>query len=56
MSKIDIGNTIGIKRNVDKQQRICIPKEFLETLNIEKEGKVEIFLTNDGIFIRKEKK
>jgi len=56
MSKIDVGNTKGIKRIIDKQQRLCIPKDFLDALNISTKDKVEIFLTDEGLFIRKERK
>lgn len=52
--EINLGNTKGIIRKVDSQSRVIIPKGFLERIGIKKsDDKVEIFLTKNGIFIRK---
>ena len=41
---------IGIKREIDRLGRICIPKEMRTLLNLNSE--VEIVLTEEGILIR----
>lgn len=41
---------IGIKREIDRLGRICIPKEMRTLLNLSSE--VEIVLTEEGILIR----
>lgn len=52
--EINLGNTKGVIRKVDSQSRVIIPKDFLERIGIKKsDDKVEIFLTKNGIFIRK---
>lgn len=52
--EINLGNTKGVIRKVDSQSRVIIPKGFLERIGIKKsDDKVEIFLTKNGIFIRK---
>lgn len=52
--EINLGNTKGIIRKVDSKSRVIIPKDFLERIGIKKsDDKVEIFLTKNGIFIRK---
>ncbi len=52
--EINLGNTKGVIRKVDSQSRVIIPKNFLERIGIKKsDDKVEIFLTKNGIFIRK---
>ena len=52
--EINLGNTKGVIRKVDSQSRVIIPKSFLERIGIKKsDDKVEIFLTKNGIFIRK---
>lgn len=52
--EINLGNTKGVIRKVDSQSRVIIPKNFLERIGIKKtDNKVEIFLTKNGIFIRK---
>ena len=43
-------STIGIRRKIDKTGRLCIPKEMRDLLKLER--KVEIFLTEDGVFVR----
>ncbi|MGM9881489.1 MAG: AbrB/MazE/SpoVT family DNA-binding domain-containing protein [Bacilli bacterium] len=50
---IDLGNTRGISRNLDKLSRVVIPKEFMKSLNLDAEDNVEIFLLEDGVYIRK---
>lgn len=52
--EINLGNTKGVIRKVDSQSRVIIPKNFLERIGIKKsDDKVEIFLTKNGIFIKK---
>lgn len=53
MKDINVGETRGINRNLDNLGRIVIPKEFRKSLNILNNEKLEIFLTETGIFIRK---
>lgn len=50
---IDLGNTRGLTRNLDELGRIVIPKEFRQELNLRQKDKVEIFLLQDGIYIKK---
>ena len=42
--------TIGIKKEIDKLGRICIPKEMRLLFNLENE--VELKVTDEGILIR----
>ena len=42
--------TIGIKKEIDKLGRICIPKEMRRLYNLENE--VELKVTDEGILIR----
>ena len=59
MPNIDIqtGNTRGISRRLDLGGRVVIPMEFRKELGLNEEEKpwVEMFLVNDGIYIRKKK-
>ena len=41
---------IGVKKEIDKLGRICIPKEMRTLFNLEKT--VEIQVTKDGILIK----
>ena len=41
---------IGIKKEIDKLGRICIPKEMRKLLNLENE--VELQITKEGILIK----
>ena len=43
---IDLGTIKGIEKKADIQSRITLPKEY-------RNSKLEIFNTQDGIFIRK---
>ena len=56
MKKFKTGETKGIKRHFDDLGRIVIPKEFRKELNITEETQAEIFLLQDGIFIKIDKK
>ena len=53
MKKISLGDTKGLIRKLDNLGRITLPKEFRDTLNINITDKVEIYLLQDGIFIKK---
>ena len=41
---------VGIKKEIDKLGRICIPKEMRKLFNLEKE--VELLVTKEGILIK----
>ena len=43
-------DNVGIKKEIDKLGRICIPKEMRKLFNLENE--VELELTKDGILIK----
>lgn len=55
MNEPELGETIGIRRNIDELGRIVIPKEIRKALELQEGSLVEIFATRDGIFIRKVK-
>ena len=54
---IQLGNTRGISRKLDELGRIVIPKEFRKEIGLNENEKTwaEMFLVDDGIFIRKKK-
>lgn len=54
---IQLGNTRGISRKLDELGRIVIPKEFRKEIGLNENEKTwaEMFLVNDGIYIRKKK-
>ena len=41
---------VGVKKEIDRLGRICIPKEMRKLFNFENE--VEIQITNEGILIK----
>lgn len=51
--KVNLGETRGIKRKLDNLGRIVIPKEFRESLKFSKNEELEVYLLQDGIFVRK---
>lgn len=51
--EVDTGETKGLERKFDKLGRIVIPIEFRNALGLKEKDSVEIFLIQDGIFIRK---
>lgn len=51
--KINIGETRGLIKQIDKLGRMIIPKEFRDTLGLEEKDEVEIFLLKDGFYIKK---
>ena len=53
MKTFNLGDTKGLTRKLDNLGRITLPKEFRDTLNINIKDKVEIYLLQDGIFIKK---
>lgn len=53
--KIDVGETRGLERKFDKLGRIVIPVEFRNILGLKEKDSVEIFLLQDGIFVKKVK-
>lgn len=52
MEKIDIGNTIGVRRKLDELGRIVIPMEFRKTLDLGDRAEVEVFLLKNGFFVK----
>ncbi|MBQ9298714.1 MAG: hypothetical protein IJ223_06830 [Clostridia bacterium] len=54
---IQLGDTKGISRKMDDLGRIVIPSEFRKELNINEDENpwIEMFLVNDGVYIRKKK-
>ena len=54
---IQLGDTRGISRRLDELGRITLPIEFRKELELNENEKnwVEIFLVNDGIYIKKKK-
>lgn len=54
---LQLGDTKGISRRLDLLGRITIPMEFRKELDIDDTEKpwVEMFLVNDGVYIRKKK-
>ena len=53
--EIELGETMGIIRQLDLLGRVVIPKEFREMLNINEKDKIEIFLLQDRLYMRKSK-
>ena len=41
---------IGVKKEMDKLGRICIPKEMRKLFNLE--NKVELYITKEGILLK----
>lgn len=54
---LQLGDTKGLSRRMDVLGRITIPMEFRKELDLDETEKpwVEMFLVNDGIYIRKKK-
>lgn len=54
---IQLGDTRGVSRKLDELGRATLPIEFRKELGLNEEEKpwVEMFLVNDGIYIRKKK-
>lgn len=50
--KVDVGETMGVKRKIDPLGRIVLPSEFRKELGVKEGEQVEMFLLPDGIFIR----
>lgn len=53
MKQVDLGETKGIKRKLDDLGRVVLPKEFRESLKLNKNDEVEIYLLQEGIYIKK---
>lgn len=53
--KVNVGETIGVKRKLDPLGRIVIPKEFRDTINLKEGEEVEMFLISNGLFIKTRK-
>lgn len=54
---LQLGDTKGLSRRMDVLGRITIPMEFRKELDLDETEKpwVEMFLVNEGIYIRKKK-
>lgn len=50
--KVNVGETMGVKRKIDPLGRIVLPSEFRKELGVKEGEQVEMFLLPDGIFIR----
>ena len=50
--KINVGETMGVKRKIDPLGRIVLPSEFRKELGVKEGEEVEMFLISDGIYIR----
>lgn len=53
MLQIDLGNTKGIKRKLDNLGRITLPMEFRKELNVNERDTFEMYLLDNGIFVKK---
>lgn len=51
--EINLGNTRGLRRKLDKLVRATLPQEYRNVLEMKERQEVEIFLLEDGIYIRK---
>ena len=51
--KMNLGETRGIIRKIDDLGRATLPKEFRDALKMKNKDAVEIYLLQDGIFIKK---
>ncbi|MGN1326534.1 MAG: AbrB/MazE/SpoVT family DNA-binding domain-containing protein [Clostridia bacterium] len=50
---IDLGNTRGVSRKIDELGRIVLPIEYRKELSLNVKDSVEMFLLEDGIYIKK---
>lgn len=50
---INLGNTRGVSRKIDELGRIVLPIEYRKELDLKVRDSVEIFLLEDGIYIKK---
>ena len=53
MITIDTGNTKGVKRKLDCLGRIVLPMEFRNELKIKEKDAVEIYLLENGFYVKK---
>ena len=44
---------IGITKKIDPLGRLVIPKEFRDSMKIQKDDFLEVFLTSSGVLIKK---
>lgn len=54
---VSLGDTRGILRKMDNLGRVTIPMKFRKELNINEDENpwIEMFLLNEGVYIRKKK-
>lgn len=50
--KINVGETLGLKRKIDPLGRIVLPSEFRKELGLKEGQEVEMFLLHNGIFVK----
>ena len=53
MIKVDLGNTRGVKRQLDNLGRVVIPKEFRDELKIKDHDELKIYLLEEGVYVTK---
>ena len=51
--EINLGNTRGLTRRLDNLGRVTLPQEHRKTLEMKERQEVEIFLLEDGVYIKK---
>lgn len=54
--EIKTGETIGLKRKLDNLGRIVLPSEFRKELGVGDKDEVEIYLLENGFFLKTQKK
>jgi bifunctional DNA-binding transcriptional regulator/antitoxin component of YhaV-PrlF toxin-antitoxin module len=54
--QINLGNTRGLKRKMNGEGRVTLPREFRKELDIADDDEVTIFLLKNGIYIEKGEK
>lgn len=50
--KVNTGEVIGIKRKLDTLGRLVIPVEYRESFKLEEKAEVEIFMIENGVFVK----
>lgn len=53
MNKPNVGDTKGLVRRFDELGRLVIPKEFRNELDLGTKPPVEIYLLEDGVYLKK---
>lgn len=50
--KVNTGEVIGIKRKLDPLGRLVIPVEYREAFNLKEKAEVEMFMIENGVFVK----